>query len=248
MVREGTGIHTGRPARIRISPQPFGTGVRFRRGGQALSMARAEPGATVLCGPGVRLGTPEHLLAAISGLWLTDLLVEVSGGDEVPALDGSAAGWVTALDDAGCAEGPPLSCRALPRVRVEEAGGWAASDPESDALSVVVDFGARGPSGALTVRRREAAFRTEVAWARTFVHADDIATLRAAGRGAGADAQNTAVWPSGPLRSPDEPVRHKLLDLWGDLALLGPYAGSVTAHRGSHRLHHALIEAIRAAW
>ncbi len=159
---------------------------------------------------------------------------------EVPALDGSALGWVQAIDEAGRAEGPGLEVREVPSRRVEAAGGQAWCEPGDDVIRVEVDHGEGGPRGALEVPRTEAAFRAEVAWARTFVLERDVARLRATGRGAGASAENTVVWPTSALRAPDEPVRHKLLDLWGDWALLGPVRGRVVAIRGSHALHLAL--------
>jgi UDP-3-O-[3-hydroxymyristoyl] N-acetylglucosamine deacetylase len=79
------------------------------------------------------------------------------------------------------------------------------------------------------------------------VLAKDIDAARAAGRGKGATAENTVVWPGGTLRADDEPVRHKLLDAWGDLALLGPVHAHVTVVRGSHALHLALLRAVADA-
>ena len=114
-----------------------------------------------------------------------------------------------------------------------------------------MDFDGRGPEGVCGVDLDGDSFAAEVAWARTFVLAHQVEALRAAGRGRGATAENTVIWggPNAPAgaRSPDEAVRHKLLDLIGDLALMGgPVCARIRVSRGSHALHHALVAALRA--
>lgn len=250
--REGIGLHSGAPATVTLQPAPFGRGIRFRtdRGEvpATLAHARAEPGATVLSAGGAAVRTPEHLLAALGALGVTDVVVEIEGGEEVPGLDGSAAEWVAAIDEAGRVDGPPIAAwRPAREVRVEAHGGVGVLGP-GDRIGVEVDFAGDGPAGSLSVPATEAAFREQVAWARTFVLARDVDRLRAAGRGAGATRRNTLVWPPGPQdapRSEDEPVRHKLLDAWGDLALLGPAEVALTVVRGSHALHLAILRVAR---
>jgi UDP-3-O-[3-hydroxymyristoyl] N-acetylglucosamine deacetylase len=151
---------------------------------------------------------------------------------------------VEAIDEAGRAGGPPLAPRE-PRdaITVEHDRGRATIEPGEAVLHVHIDYGALGPAGALSVPLTEQAFRDEVCWARTFVLARDAERLRAAGRGGGASEENTVLWPGGALRSPDEPVRHKALDAWGDLALLGPLRARVTVERGTHALHLLLARA-----
>ena len=152
-----------------------------------------------------------------------------------------AGPWVDAIDEAGRLDGPPLVPFTLARTfRVDGAGGWATLGP-GRRLSVEVAFEG-GPAGALALPMDEASFR-QIARARTFVMAADIDRLRAAGRGRGATAENTVVWPGTALRSTDEPVRHKLLDAWGDLALLGPCRVAMHVVRGSHALHQQLLRA-----
>ncbi|MEQ1565857.1 MAG: UDP-3-O-acyl-N-acetylglucosamine deacetylase [Myxococcota bacterium] len=240
------GVHTGAWCEARLGPAPFGSGLVFRVGGvdvpAALAHASADGGYTALERAGARIVTAEHLLAALDALGVTDASIAVDG-PEVPILDGSALGWVEAIDRAGRVDGPPVEPFVPAAARVEAHGG-AASVGAGDTLAVEVDFG--DLAGALTVPRTEAAFRAEIAWARTFVRASDVPRLQAAGRGRGASADNTVVWPDAPMRAADEPVRHKLLDLWGDLALWGPWSGAATAARGSHRLHLALARAAYA--
>lgn len=246
VARSSAGIHSGAACVARLCPAPFGTGVIFRTvDGDVpaqLAFAEAVPGATRLARGSARVDTPEHLLAAVCALGVTDLLVEL-GGPEVPALDGSAQGWVEALDEAGRVDGPPLSLPEVVAAEVAAAGGVAWIGPGA-RIAVEVDFGADGPRGSLAGPLTEAFFRAEIARARTFVLARDVERLRASGRGRGATAANTRVWSPGDPA--DEPVRHKLLDAWGDLALLGPAAVALRVVRGSHALHHAVLRAGRA--
>lgn len=214
-----------------------------------LEHARAAPGSVAVGG----VQTVEHLLAALSGLGLTDVRVEVDG-PELPALDGSAQPWCALLADAGREEGPPTAPWRVDRVtRVEAHGGWAELRPGPGCrVEVRVDFPG-GPAGQAVVDLSEpTAFCREVAWARTFVLGRDVDALRDAGRGRGADLGNTVVLDGsvprnpGGLRAPDEPVRHKLLDAVGDLALVGPVEGHLVVVRGSHRLHVELLRRARA--
>lgn len=256
----GTGIHSGAPCRVAIHPAAFGSGIRFQPWGGGPDLpalvchATAVPGCTVLATPdgGFRVGTPEHLLAAAQALGYSDLRIEVDG-PELPALDGSAAPWCALLKQAGRRSGPRRSRRVLLEpVRVERGSSWAAARPcEQERLRVEVDHGP-GLRGVQEWAPDEGGFVEEVAWARTYVMQRDIERLRASGRGRGADATNTVVYGEvGPLvdeRGPAEGVRHKLLDLVGDLALAGaPVLARVVVHRGSHALHHELVRAILGA-
>ncbi|MEN0062047.1 MAG: UDP-3-O-acyl-N-acetylglucosamine deacetylase [Myxococcota bacterium] len=259
VVVEGTGVHTGHRTLARLGPGLPGTGIVFVVSGvelpARLEYAEARPGATVMARSGVELWTPEHLLAAACGLGMTDLRVEVDG-PELPILDGSARPWCDAL-----VRGGPIPLMEGPRdydvqspVRVEAADGLAAIEPASvPSVEVHVDFGVAGPSGIACMAFEPERFLREVAPARTFVLASQVERLQAEGRGLGAALHNTVVWDRGEarnpggLRFPDEPVRHKLLDALGDLALLGARVrGRVIVHRGSHALHHALMRHVLA--
>ncbi len=203
-------------------------------------------GATVLGRDGARVGTPEHLLAALWGRGVLDARLVLSGA-EVPALDGSAAPWLDAIDEAGVVAGPQAVVKRVARpVEVALGGGVARLTPAAvRRVSVQVDFGPGGPAGAAAVELGSPDFDREIAPARTFVLARDVERLRAEGRGGGATPENTVVWPASALRFPDEPVRHKLLDLVGDLALCGvPVMGAIEVVRGSHALHHRLVRAL----
>ncbi len=236
---EGRGLHSGAHTQVTLRPAPWGTGRVFVCDGvhlhATLANAVAEPGATLLRCDGAQVRTVEHLLATLDALGVTDVFVEVDG-DELPAGDGSALVWVSAVDRAGRVDGPPLPQPPPVSPNVASAHGGSAHVFPGDEVSVEVSF-AGGPEGRLRVARSEARFRAEVAWARTFVLASDVPALLAAGRGRGATTENTVVWPGSALRSPDECVRHKLLDAWGDLALRGPGPAGFHVVRGSHQLH-----------
>jgi len=246
--RSGTGIHTGAPATVTLEPAPGGGIVFVTPDGEVPATPEhtfAGEGATELRAGAARIATPEHLLAALGALGVTDVRI-VLDGPELPALDGSAADWVAAIDEAGRVDGAALEpWTPIDVIEIEAYGGTAVLRPGEPSLTVHVDFGAGGPTGTFRTPLTESAFRAEVCWARTFVLARDVERLRAAGRGRGATPRNTVVWPDSPLRSEDEPIRHKALDAWGDLALLGPIRAAVEITRGSHALHVALLRRAR---
>ncbi len=246
---EGVGLHSGAPCTVVLHPSRAG-GLRIRHGQQTVPVHidhATSPGGSTRLGP---VDTPEHLLAALVGLGITDLDIHVEG-PEVPGLDGSAAPWVEAC-------GTPVSFGSIaPLVldrplEVRQGEGVARAFPSpAFTVAVDVDFGpaCRGDF-AFTVS--PAAFTEQVAWARTFLPHAHLARVEAAGRGRGAAPGSVVILgPRGPLvpvRSPDEPVRHKALDLLGDLALLGrPVQAGFAVERGTHALHQALVRAVLSA-
>ena len=265
VVCAGIGVHSGLPAVLTLRPAPAGSGRTFVRGSARIPAtlehvvdARL---ATTLGHEGVRVGMVEHLLAAlvVRGIEDVDLVLE---GDEVPILDGSAHGWLAHLAEgapspashasAGTSDGLP-SVRLDRLVRVETRGGsWAEAAPADDlSLDVSVTF-AHPAIGAQRWSGGADRFEAELAGARTFGFLADAEALRAAGLARGARHDNALVFdadgPMTPLRWPDEPVRHKALDLLGDLALLGaPLCARVRVHHGGHALHHALVRALTEA-
>jgi len=268
--RAGVGLHGGAAVRVRVGPGAAGGGVRFVRSDLAGAPEVAASVETVTgvercvrLGPGARgAATVEHLLAALWALEIDDARVELDA-PELPALDGSAAGWVAALDEAGAREsGGGAVALLVARERVEVAG--AALEPLEDAGE---------PAGAprLVVRVRhepgrglaavelervadEATFRAEIAPARTFCFEDELAALRAAGLGQGGSLDNAVVLDAhgaplnpGGLRWADEPARHKMLDAIGDLALLGARVHGRLVLRGAgHAAHVALVRKLVA--
>lgn len=261
--RAGVGLHSGGHCRVRLSPgerQGYWVG-RLDRPGEPLQRLQPELVAeTRLCtalrldsGP---LATVEHLLAALAGTAVThaELWVE---GDEVPLLDGSAQGWVEAIGEAGLVS---LGARPDPGslqgpITVQQGQSFATALPaQSLQIGAAVEFsqpaiGRQLFSLALTPQ----AFVDEIAPARTFGFKEQVEQLRAAGLIQGGALDNALVcdgerWLNPPLRFADEPVRHKLLDLLGDLALAGLPQAQVFAYRGSHGLHTALAAALADAF
>jgi UDP-3-O-[3-hydroxymyristoyl] N-acetylglucosamine deacetylase len=195
-------------------------------------------------------------MAALYATGVDNVRVEVRG-PEVPACDGSAAEWVDLLRRAGRRRLESEQRAAdLPRgVWVAEAGGWAVVSPAPSGLSISVGVDFEGTAAGrqtLWTRLTRKSFARELAPARTFALAEDLERLRAAGLARGGNAGNAfavgKVGYSGELRFPDEVVRHKALDLVGDLALCGRrLTGHVMAVRPSHGLNVLLARAVRSA-
>ncbi|MBW8267878.1 UDP-3-O-acyl-N-acetylglucosamine deacetylase [Caldovatus aquaticus] len=265
----GTGLHTGRRVRLTLHPAAAGSGIRFRRadlGGIEIPARFDHVVDTRLCtalrapgAPDARVGTVEHLMAAFVACGIDDAVAELDG-PEVPILDGSAAPFVFLLDCAGSVATtlPQGAIEVLRPVRVEDgAGGWAelrpGPEPAFDA-ALEIDF----PNTAigrqsLALRLTPRAVRSVLAPARTFTLAEDVARLRAAGLAQGGSLANAVVVDGplvlnpGGLRCPDEFVRHKLLDLVGDLALAGlPIRGRFAGYRSGHALNNRLLHALFA--
>jgi UDP-3-O-[3-hydroxymyristoyl] N-acetylglucosamine deacetylase len=252
-VVEGRGLHGGEHGAVRVRPGAAGAGIRIGRSGAlvALHPGLAEPEAgrcTALRLPGGTVRTVEHLLAAVLGCGVRDVALELEG-PEVPILDGSARPWVEALREAsepGEDEGSALTLAAPLRLLCGDAEYVA--EPAA-AASVEVELAL--PRTWLGVQRIRwdgdaAFFAREIAPARTFALAEDVAGILAAGLARGGSLDCAVVLGpdgplGGPLRFPDEPVRHKLLDLVGDLALLGRLpAARITARGTFHGGNRAL--------
>jgi UDP-3-O-[3-hydroxymyristoyl] N-acetylglucosamine deacetylase len=199
-----------------------------------------------------RLATVEHLLAALAGVGISSALLLVDG-PEIPLMDGSAQPWVEAIAEAGL---KPLGSRCLPPlleapITLQHGQSFATALP-SDCLRLgaAIEF----PQAAIgrqlfSLELTPQAFVDEIAPARTFGFKQQVEQLLAAGLIKGGALDNALVcdgdgWVNPPLRFADEPVRHKLLDLLGDLALAGLPQAQVFAFRGSHGLHTALAAAL----
>ena len=251
----GVGLHTGRPARVRVLPAAAGSGLRFRLDDAVEFPAHPDyvvdsRRATVLGLGELRVSTVEHLLSALYGSGITNALLAVEG-PEIPASDGSALEFVAAIEAAGIDEQP------LPRPRnvVREPHVFRAGDKllavvpaPTFRVRMTIDFPA--PVGTQYVDYDSASeeYRTAVAPNRTFCFRHEVEALLERGLAQGGSLDNAVVFdadgPLVPLRAADEPVRHKLLDLIGDFALLGAYPQcEVIAIKSGHALH---FEAVRA--
>ncbi len=257
----GRGLHSNKPCRVTIHPVEQPSGIRFLHGPSGIEIpAKADlvgelTLATTLSKDGLRFGTVEHLLAALMGLEIEHALIEVDS-EELPILDGSAGPWVDALVNAGTRSlaGPRRMIKVLRPVEVSAQGKWMRVSPYSGLrLRYTIDFnhpaiGRQSRELSLTPEK----FRRELASARTFCMEQDIEFMRSKGLALGGSLENAVVFPANgksalndALRYEDEAVRHKMLDLVGDLALLGaPLQGLVEAHAAGHALHVALVKAL----
>lgn len=242
----GRGLHSGAPVDVELRPASPGAGVVFVCGEQrvrtGLAAAAAGPGHSQVGS----ISTPEHLLAAVHGLGITDLEVHLST-PELPGLDGSAAPWVDVLGEP-VITGSITGYTVQRSTRVTGFGGVATATPSDQLeLTVTLDFG----EGYRCTERWDGALQS-IAPARTFVLFADLGPLQDSGRGKGLLPRDVLVLgPRGalvPQRLEREWARHKLLDLLGDLALLGcPVRGAFHIERGSHLLHLELLRALEPA-
>ena len=264
---EGVGFITGARVRVRFRPAPAGAGRVFRRIDQPLAApvaARAESVTSTdrrtTLGPlahGVTL--VEHLLAALAGLRIDNCSIELDG-PEPPGLDGSADGFVSALAAAGASNQTadrPIYTPSAPVV-VSSGGATIVLHPASDSelrASYLLDYGvfAPIPRQTFTLDVRPGEFAREVASCRTFVTATEAEALRSQGIGKHLTPADLVVFGDrGPignrLRFADEPARHKVLDMIGDLALCEfDLAGHLVAYRSGHALNVELARRLVAS-
>jgi UDP-3-O-[3-hydroxymyristoyl] N-acetylglucosamine deacetylase len=269
----GKGVHSGSPVTLTLNPAEADSGIVFVRTGvngdprrELQATARAVTAtqlATVLGDEsGVFVSTVEHVMAALCGLGVDNCIVEIDG-PEAPIMDGSAAPFVAAIDEAGVVTLPAARryFKVLKPVRVVRDGAWGEIRPHDRGFRVGAEIDFDHPligRQSFTVDVEPGIFRREIARARTFGFLRDVAKLWSAGYALGASMENTVVLtdervlnPEG-LRFADEFVRHKVLDAIGDLALAGaPILGAYHSVRGGHKLNHAVLAALLAdttAW
>lgn len=257
---EGIGLHSGKPARMSLCPAPVDTGVVFVRNDLPHPLeipARSEfvvdtTLSTTLGKEGATVATVEHLLAAISGLGVDNVRVEIDG-PEIPILDGSAAPFVALLEEAGIREQKaPRKVGVIRRpLRLVDGDKELSLSPASSfRISCVIDFAhplITNQRLSLDINRQN--FARDIAGARTFGFAHEVEHLRSLGLAQGGSLENAIVVDDfhilneGGLRFPDEFVRHKILDAVGDLALFGmPIIGHLSAHKTGHAMNHRLVQ------
>ena len=258
----GVGVHGGKPVTISFYPADPDTGVVFTRtdldgGARELRAVVAEVGATDLCtvlgNPAdVHVATVEHLMATLFALGIDNAVAEIDSR-EVPILDGSAAEFVDAFDQAGI---EPLAAkrryvRVLKPVRIENGASWAEFHPyDGTRFEVEIDFDSPAIGRQFYAGDMQPdLFRREISRARTFGFMKDVERLWAAGYALGSSLENSVVVGDDDrivnmegLRYPDEFVRHKTLDAMGDLALAGArFIGCFRSYRGGHKLNAAAL-------
>lgn len=271
VVLHGRGVHTGALVSVTLMPAAAGSGIVFRRfdrdekptniaaSFKAIKNANL---CTVLSNQeNLSITTVEHLLAAIRGLNIDNVTIEVDGA-EIPIMDGSSAAFVEAIDKVGICElnAPRWFIKVLKTIRVRSGRSWGELRPHPGFyLDVEINY----DSPAIGHQRcalemTPDVFRADVSRARTFGFAKDAEVLWASGRAIGSSLENTIAIRDGQIVNPeglrysDEFVRHKMLDAVGDLALAGaPMHCAYHSSRGGHRLNHGVLKALfadRTAW
>lgn len=263
----GRGLFTGEPATMRFQPAPPDTGIVFVRYDQKPPIhipARVESVAkrmrrTSIRNGSVQIETVEHCLSALAGMGVDNVFVELNA-NEVPAMDGSSRLFLEKLREAGIRtlDKPREVFRVPETVRVAEGQSYVMATPGNegeDVLEIIYDlnYGPGGPIGHQIYKFRLTPenFEQEIASSRTFVLKEEAEQFRAAGLGTHLTYEDILVFgPEGPidnsLRFPDECVRHKVLDLIGDLFLFGKFlVGNVFARQSGHSLNHELVRRLR---
>ncbi len=266
----GIELHGGEHTRIAMRPAPVGTGIVFVRTDvkdrdnrikvEPNSVAGVKNCTTLTNVAGVKVATIEHLMAALAAAGIDNLFIDIDG-EELPALDGSSEPFLELIEQVGIFRqaAPRRYVKVLKRVEVIRGDASAVIEPADKLiLDVTIDFeeeviGRQHVRISPNVR----SFRDHLAGARTFARSHEVAALQAAGLSKGGSLENAIVVdgdkvlnPEG-LRFSDEFVRHKALDLLGDIYLGGPIIGQVTTVRGGHGLNHDLLTALFAdpkAW
>jgi UDP-3-O-[3-hydroxymyristoyl] N-acetylglucosamine deacetylase len=268
----GVGVHSGLPVNLTLGPASVDAGFIFVRSGldnsdreiqaTAESVIATEFATVLGDGEGPLVSTAEHVLAALRGMGIDNATIEVDG-PEVPIMDGSAAAFVAAIDQAGILEQSARRrfIQVLKPVRVAMGDAFGELRPYAAGFraEVEIDFAnlAIGRQNYVLDLSPER-FRREIGRARTFGCINDVARLWNAGFALGASFENTVVFDeerllnTEGLRYSDECVRHKVLDVIGDLALAGlPLLGAYRSVRGGHKLNHGVLTALladRSAW
>ncbi len=250
--KDGIGLHTGLKSTVIIKPTEL-TGFNISFSDEPnkvfpidISQVRNTPLCTTLDLNGKRVSTVEHLLASLIGAGLTHVHIEITGS-EIPLLDGSAIGWIEEIKKVGM-----INSTTSPRPRPEISSPIFFSQGESVIFAMpskklkiigLIDFPYKAIGQQMfSIELSPNNFVKEIAPARTFGFLDQLEELKKAGLIKGGALENALVcngdsWVNPPLRFANEPVRHKLLDLIGDLAFVGLPRAQIFVYKGSHSLH-----------
>ena len=260
----GTGLHSGRPARLWVKPAPADFGVEFRRvditnKNNRIPARFDSVSDTVLCTrlsnvDGVEVSTVEHLMAALAGCGVHNAIVEVDG-PEVPIMDGSSARFVHAILTVGVEPlgRPAKILRMLKPVRVVDGEAMAELVPSDEFeidFEIAFDDAAIGEQQH-ALNMKNGSFVRELSDCRTFCLHSDVDYMQSIGLARGGSLDNAVVVDDGQVLNPegfrrsDECVRHKMLDALGDLALAGmPVLGRYHGVRAGHRMTNMLLRAV----
>jgi UDP-3-O-[3-hydroxymyristoyl] N-acetylglucosamine deacetylase len=261
---KGIGLHSGSKVAILLRPAPPNFGIRFRRTDVADSSLLAAhyryvtdtSFATSIGCNGTIVGTIEHLMGALSGRGIDNVLVELDG-PEVPIFDGSASSFVTLLQEAGFSEqsAPRRFLKVKRTLTLQEGDAYIKATPsEHFRMRYLIDF----PHPFIgkqefTWSFDEVSFERDIAQARTFGFLKDVQRLQSAGLAQGGSLDNAVVFDDygllnrEGLRYIDECARHKVLDFMGDMALCGmPLLGNFEIHKAGHTLHNRFLKLLMA--
>ena len=263
VIFEGTGLHSGEAVCVVLHPAPANSGIVFRRTDVTGRPTLPALFADVIVSPlntrlsnaeGVTVSTIEHLMAALAGCGVHNVLIDIDG-PEVPILDGSAAAFVRGIVAAGLSRlsAPLRAIEILRDVEVSEGGATAKLSP---ATTLQIDFDIEFPDAAIgkqhkTLNMANGAFVRELCDSRTFCRSSDVEAMHANGLALGGSIENAVVVDGekvltpGGLRHADEAVRHKMLDALGDLYTAGaPILGRYTGSRAGHAMTNKLLRAL----
>ena len=261
----GIGLHSGQAVTLAIHPAPVDTGVIFIRNTHvgrehcpaSIEHLRPIDLCTTLGTNGFKIQTVEHILSALAGLEIDNVFIELDG-EEVPAVDGSAAPFVDLIHQAGIVsqESPRTYLKLIHPITVKDEERSLTALPSAlPKISYSIEY----PHPLIQRQTYEfewtpAEFQRSIASARTFAFSKEVEWLWSRGLGIGGTLANTLVFSDtdlvneGGLRFPNECVRHKVLDLIGDLSLLGmPVIAHFIADRTGHSTHAAMVKAILAS-
>lgn len=261
---QGTALHSGAAVHMTLAPAPSGTGIVFRRSDRNGAEIPARYDAvtetnlgTVIAKNGVSVGVIEHLMAAVAGAGIDDMIVTLDGA-EPPILDGDALSYLRLLDEAGIAEQPGAkhAIKVMRPVEIAIKDARIALTP-SDApeYSYELDYSNTKAIGkqSYTMTLSHESFARDIAPARTFGFIHELDYLKSIDRGHGASLENTLailgdeVLNKDLMRFPDEFVRHKILDAIGDMALAGaPLIARFEGIKSGHATNNALLRALFA--
>lgn len=260
----GIGLHTGNMVNVKLKPAEEYTGIVFHRTDVTAGAGSITVCASAVCDfqlctqiqneHKVKVGTIEHLMAALFALGIDNIIVELDA-EELPVLDGSSAPWVELIDKVGVVEqaDPRKQIKILKEVVVKEGNSAASVKPAGDfGLHVFVHYGSQIPPQKDDFKGTEFEFRRNLMKARTFCFERDIEYMRSMGLAKGGSLENAVVFDeSGKplnedgLRYKDEPLRHKALDAMGDLYISGyRIVGHFNLTRPGHEMNNRLLRAI----
>ena len=259
IICSGIGLHSGKLVDLKLMPADENTGIVFQiHGKDGVTQLRPNPKAVIATGLATTLGaggvcvaTVEHLLAALRGMEIDNILIEIKGG-EVPIMDGSAASFVLLLKSAGIRrqKAPRQVARIVRPISIEQDGKWIKASPYNGLrVNYTIDFahpaiGVQNLDLEITPRN----FVEILAKARTFGFLKEVEYLNKHGLALGGSLDNAVVLDDykvlnqDGLRFPDEFVRHKILDFIGDMAMLGaPLEGYFEVYCSGHSLNNAFL-------